>query len=154
DAVHESKGLSCPIHEQDRAHAARATPGRILRDALTVVVAGPPNAGKSSLLNRLAGYDAAIVTDIPGTTRDPLREHLSLDGLPITVIDTAGLRESADPVERQGVARARTEVGRADRVLWVADAREPLEEALAAARAAVGEGTPFTLIRNKVDLVD
>lgn len=132
----------------------RAEQGVVLRDGLSVTIAGPPNAGKSSLLNRLAGYDAAIVTDIPGTTRDPLREHLSLDGLPITVIDTAGLRDSADPVERQGVARARTEVGRADRVLWMADAREPLDEVLATARAAVGADTPLTLIRNKIDLVD
>jgi tRNA modification GTPase len=105
------------------------------------------------LLNRLAGYDAAIVTDIPGTTRDPLREHLSLDGLAVSIVDTAGLRESADPIEREGLRRARVEVGRADRVLWVADVREPLEASLAAARAAVA-GTPFTLVRNKLDLLE
>jgi tRNA modification GTPase len=131
------------------ARAARS--GAVLRDGLSVAIAGPPNAGKSSLLNRLAGYDAAIVTDIPGTTRDPLREHLTLDGLPITIVDTAGLRESGDPVEQEGLRRARREVCRADRALWVVDVREPLEAALAAARANVGD-TPFTLVRNKVDL--
>ena len=133
------------------ALAAAARSGALLRDGLSVAIAGPPNAGKSSLLNRLAGYDAAIVTDIPGTTRDPLREHLALDGLPITIVDTAGLRESDDKIEQEGLRRARLEVGRADRVLWVVDVREPLEPALAAARATVGDA-PFTLLRNKVDL--
>ncbi len=118
------------------ALATRARSGRALRDGLSVAIAGPPNAGKSSLLNRLAGYDAAIVTEIPGTTRDPLREHLALDGLPVTIVDTAGLRDTNDPVEREGVRRAKLEVARADRLLWVADAREPLEASLAAARAA------------------
>ena len=133
------------------ARAARS--GAVLRDGLSVAIAGPPNAGKSSLLNRLAGYDAAIVTDIPGTTRDPLREHLTLDGLPVTVVDTAGLRDSADPVELEGLRRARLEAGRADRVLWVVDVREPLDVALAAASTALGDA-PFTLLRNKVDLAD
>jgi tRNA modification GTPase len=133
------------------ARAARS--GAVLRDGLSVAIAGPPNAGKSSLLNRLAGYDAAIVTDIPGTTRDPLREHLTLDGLPVTVVDTAGLRESADPVEQEGLRRARLEAGRADRVLWVVDVREPLGVALAAARTTLGDA-PFTLLRNKIDLTD
>jgi tRNA modification GTPase len=131
------------------ARAARS--GAVLRDGLSVAIAGPPNAGKSSLLNRLAGYDAAIVTDIPGTTRDPLREHLTLDGLAVTLVDTAGLRDSADPVEQEGLRRARLEAGRADRVLWVVDVREPLDVALAAARANLGDA-PFTLLRNKIDL--
>ena len=130
----------------------RARSGRALRDGLSVAIAGPPNAGKSSLLNRLAGYDAAIVTEIPGTTRDPLREHLSLDGLPVTVVDTAGLRETNDPVEREGVRRARLEVARADRLLWVADVREPLAETLAAARAAQGGNGEVTVVANKIDL--
>lgn len=131
---------------------ARARSGRALRDGLSVAIAGAPNAGKSSLLNRLAGYDAAIVTEIPGTTRDPLREQLTLGGLPITVVDTAGLRDTTDPVEREGVRRARLEVARADRLLWVADARAPLAEALAAARAAQGKDAPLTLVANKIDL--
>ncbi|MEO8466887.1 MAG: tRNA uridine-5-carboxymethylaminomethyl(34) synthesis GTPase MnmE [Gammaproteobacteria bacterium] len=132
---------------------ARARSGRALRDGLSVALAGPPNAGKSSLLNRLAGYDAAIVTDIPGTTRDPLREQLLLDDLPITIVDTAGLRETADPIEREGVRRTRVEVTRADRVLWVADARTDLATSLREARAAIGAEAPFTLLSNKVDLV-
>ena len=131
----------------------RARSGRALRDGASLAIAGAPNAGKSSLLNRLAGYDAAIVTEIPGTTRDPLREHLTLDGLPVTVVDTAGLRDTTDPIEREGVRRARLEVARADRLLWVADAREPLSDAIAAARAAQdGEGA-FTVVANKIDLV-
>jgi tRNA modification GTPase len=134
-----------------KALAARAEQGTVLRDGLTVVIAGPPNAGKSSLLNRLAGYEAAIVTDIPGTTRDLLREHLAIDGIPLHAIDTAGFRDSSDPVEREGVKRARTEVARADCVLWIADAREPRAAALAAARTAAG-ATPLTFVRNKIDL--
>ena len=132
---------------------ARTRSGRALRDGLGLAIAGAPNAGKSSLLNRLAGYDAAIVTEIPGTTRDPLREHLTLDGLPVTVVDTAGLRDTADPIEREGVRRARLEVARADRLLWVADAREPLIDAIAAARAAQGGEGSFTVVANKIDLV-
>jgi tRNA modification GTPase len=152
DAGEECRAeLDALLGELD-ALSSRARSGVVLRDGLSVTIAGPPNAGKSSLLNRLAGYDAAIVTDIPGTTRDPLREHLSLDGLPVTIVDTAGLRESSDPVEREGLRRARIEVGRADRVLWVADVREPLEASLAAARAAIDARVPFTLVRNKVDL--
>jgi len=129
----------------------RARSGRALRDGLNVAIAGAPNAGKSSLLNRLAGYDAAIVTEIPGTTRDPLREHVTLDGLPVTIVDTAGLRDTNDPVEREGVRRARLEVSRADRLLWIADAREPLRAAIAAARVAAGD-TALTVVANKIDL--
>ncbi len=131
---------------------SRAGSGRALRDGLSVAIAGAPNAGKSSLLNRLAGYDAAIVTPIPGTTRDALRENLTLDGLPVTVVDTAGLRETSDPIEREGVRRARLEVARADRLVWVADAREPLRDAVAAARAAAPSEVALTLVANKIDL--
>jgi tRNA modification GTPase len=134
--------------------AAAARTGRALRDGLCVTIAGPPNAGKSSLLNRLAGYDAAIVTPVPGTTRDPLREQLSLDGLPVTIVDTAGQRETNDPIEREGVRRANAEAARADRVLWVADVREPLAGILAAARATLGAETRFSLLLNKIDLLD
>jgi tRNA modification GTPase len=104
----------------ERIGAAAAT-GRALTEGLTVVIAGRPNAGKSSLLNALAGFDAAIVTDIPGTTRDVLRERIAIDGLPIHVIDTAGLRESADVIEEEGVRRAREQMRRADLVLYVID---------------------------------
>jgi tRNA U34 5-carboxymethylaminomethyl modifying GTPase MnmE/TrmE len=91
---------------------------------MTVVIAGRPNAGKSSLLNRLAGYDAAIVTPHPGTTRDVLREHIDIDGMPLHVLDTAGLRAALDVAEEEGIRRAEAEMLRADRVLFVIDALE------------------------------
>lgn len=130
------------------ALAVAATQGALLREGMTVVIAGAPNAGKSSLLNRLAGYDAAIVTAIPGTTRDVLRERIDLDGLPLHVIDTAGLRDSVDLVEREGMRRARAELANADRVLLVIDATRPqwpLRE--------LPEGVPVTVVRNKIDLL-
>ena len=129
-----------------------ARQGAVLRDGLDVVIAGPPNVGKSSLMNRLAGYDAAIVTRIPGTTRDPLREYLSVDGLPVCMTDTAGFRASTDPVEAEGVRRARRAVGRADHVLWLVDAGEDFSAALERVRAEIKDDA-LTVIRNKVDLV-
>src|SRR6201997_3695918 len=98
-----------------------ASQGRLLREGMTVVIAGRPNAGKSSLLNRLAGYDAAIVTAIPGTTRDIVRERIDIDGMPLHVLDTAALRDGGDVVEEEGIRRARAEMQRADRVLFVID---------------------------------
>ena len=116
----------------------------ILIDGLNIVIAGPPNVGKSSLMNRLAGYDAAIVTDIPGTTRDALREQLSLDGLPVTIIDTAGLRDSADPVELEGIRRAHRALEGADRLIWVTDIRSDLAMQLAEIRRVAGEDKAMT----------
>ena len=98
-----------------------ARQGCLLREGMTLVIAGRPNAGKSSLLNQLAGRESAIVTDIPGTTRDVLREHIQIDGLPLHVIDTAGLRDSDDPVEQEGVRRAWREIEQADRLLLLLD---------------------------------
>ena len=98
-----------------------ARQGCLLREGMTLVIAGRPNAGKSSLLNQLAGRESAIVTDIPGTTRDVLREHIQIDGLPLHIIDTAGLRESDDPVEQEGVRRAWKEIEQADRILLLVD---------------------------------
>jgi len=130
-----------------------ARKGAVLRDGLNVVIAGPPNAGKSSLMNRLAGYDAAIVTQIPGTTRDPLREYLSVDGLPVCITDTAGFRMSDDPVEAEGVRRAQRAVEHADRVLWMVDIRQDLPAEVTRARTEVVGDVGLTVIRNKVDLV-
>ncbi len=129
-----------------------AAQGRLLRDGMTVVIAGRPNAGKSSLLNRLTGREAAIVTDIPGTTRDVLREYIHLDGMPLHVIDTAGLRESDDPVEREGIRRAWDEIARADRILVLADDSEGVGAEEEAMRARLPADTPVTLVRNKIDL--
>jgi tRNA modification GTPase len=133
--------------------AAAAEQGRLLHDGYTVVIAGRPNAGKSSLLNVLAGHEAAIVTAIPGTTRDVLRERIDIDGLPITVLDTAGLRESPDVVEAEGIRRAHHEIGRADRVLFIVDGADPAAlEALPADLARLPGDVPVTLVLNKSDL--
>ena len=135
--------------------AAAVGQGRLLRDGLTVVLAGRPNSGKSSLLNRLAGYDAAIVTAIPGTTRDVLRERIDIDGLPLHVLDTAGLRDSSDVVEAEGVRRATAEMSRADRVLFVIDCSDdPAGRAFEEQRARLPADVPVTLVFNKMDLGD
>jgi tRNA modification GTPase len=137
------------------AVAAAAGQGRLLRDGISVVLAGRPNSGKSSLLNRLAGYDAAIVTPIPGTTRDVLRERIDIDGLPLHVLDTAGLRDSEDLVEREGVRRAAAEMTRADRVLFVIDTSEdPGGRAFDEERARLPADVPVTMIFNKIDLAE
>jgi tRNA modification GTPase len=130
-----------------------ARQGRLLREGMTVVIAGRPNAGKSSLLNRLAGYDAAIVTPIPGTTRDIVRERIAIDGMPLHVLDTAGLREAGDLVEEEGIRRAQAEMARADRVLFVIDtAEDPLARAYHEERARLPAEVPVTLVFNKCDL--
>ncbi len=105
-----------------------ANQGRLVREGMTLVIAGKPNAGKSSLMNALAGFDAAIVTDIAGTTRDVLRESILLDGMPLNLIDTAGLRDSADVVEQEGIRRAYAEMRKADRLLVMVDSRDPLDD--------------------------
>lgn len=134
---------------------AEARQGVLMRDGMQVVIAGRPNAGKSSLLNALSGRDSAIVTHIEGTTRDLLREHIHIDGMPLHIIDTAGLRDSPDAVEQIGIARAWEEIHRADRVLLLVDSRET--NALDPAQVwpeFTGQISPdkITLIRNKVDL--
>jgi tRNA modification GTPase len=157
------------------AVTAAARQGALLREGLNVVIAGKPNAGKSSLLNRLVGDDVAIVTDQPGTTRDVLRQHVNVDGLPLNLIDTAGLRATTDEAEAEGVRRAVSELGRADRVLYIVDAggvaaatgadavagtdalpgTDPLAAAPAAWRAGLNElppGVPVTVVFNKIDL--
>ena len=135
---------------------AEARQGSLLREGMKVVIAGRPNAGKSSLLNALAGREAAIVTDIAGTTRDVLREHIHIDGMPLHIIDTAGLREASDEVERIGIERAWQEIEQADRVLFMVDgtttdAVDPAEiwpEFIARLPAKL----PITVVRNKADI--
>lgn len=135
-----------------------ANQGALLRDGMNVVIAGRPNAGKSSLLNALAGKDAAIVTEIAGTTRDVLREHIHIDGMPLHVVDTAGLRETDDQVEKIGVQRALQAIEQADRILLVVDATAPEASDPFALWPEFLEQRPdsahVTLIRNKVDLCD
>ena len=135
--------------------AAAARQGALLREGLQVVIAGRPNAGKSSLLNRLVGDEIAIVADLPGTTRDLLRQTLNLDGLPLNLVDTAGLRTAADAVEAEGVRRARSEIARADRVLYVLDlgvAGKVDANDWAAELEGLPPGVPVTLVFNKIDL--
>ncbi|QLF93540.1 tRNA uridine-5-carboxymethylaminomethyl(34) synthesis GTPase MnmE [Pseudomonas sp. ABC1] len=130
--------------------------GALLRDGMNVVIAGRPNAGKSSLLNALAGRETAIVTDIAGTTRDVLREHIHIDGMPLHVIDTAGLRDTSDQVEKIGVQRALQAIQQADRILLVIDACADGEHGQQALWEEFPDVRPdasrVTLIRNKSDL--
>ncbi|MCF7964413.1 tRNA uridine-5-carboxymethylaminomethyl(34) synthesis GTPase MnmE [Methylobacter sp. Wu8] len=127
-----------------------AQQGRLLRDGMTVVLAGKPNAGKSSLLNALAGHEAAIVTDIAGTTRDVLKERIQLDGMPLHIIDTAGLRESDNAIEQEGIRRAHQEIKNADKILLLIDAREPEVDSLL---KTLPPGGNITRIYNKIDLL-
>lgn len=128
-----------------------ASVGRLLRDGLTLVIAGPPNAGKSSIMNGLSGRDTAIVTDVPGTTRDLLKEQIQIDGLPLHLIDTAGLRESGDQVEQEGIRRAREQIANADRILWIFDDQADPEHT-AFDREELPPGVPVLFVRNKIDL--
>jgi tRNA modification GTPase len=134
----------------------QAKQGALLREGIRIVIAGEPNAGKSTLLNALAGIDAAIVTDIPGTTRDLLRQEIILKGIPIHILDTAGLRDSKDPVEQEGMRRARTAIAEADRVLLLVDARSRTQLAenpvWRELRSDPAIAARLTLIFTKIDL--
>lgn len=132
----------------------QATQGAILREGMRVVIAGKPNAGKSSLLNALAGKDSAIVTKIAGTTRDVLTEQINIDGMPLHIIDTAGLRDHADLVEKIGIERAWKTIKQADRLLLVVDASQTqaAETVWQEFIEQLPEHIPITLIRNKADL--
>ncbi|QEH18690.1 tRNA uridine-5-carboxymethylaminomethyl(34) synthesis GTPase MnmE [Histophilus somni] len=132
-----------------------AKQGAILREGMKVVIAGRPNAGKSSLLNTLAGREAAIVTDIAGTTRDVLREHIHIDGMPLHIIDTAGLRDATDEVEKIGIRRAWDEIEQADRILLILDSTEnqvELDLVQSEFMAKLPPHIPLTIVRNKADL--
>jgi len=135
---------------------AEARQGSLLREGMKVVIAGRPNAGKSSLLNALAGREAAIVTDIAGTTRDVLREHIHIDGMPLHIIDTAGLREASDEVERMGIERAWREIDQADRVLFMVDGTttDAIEPAAIWPEfiTRLPVTLPITVVRNKADV--
>lgn len=124
--------------------------GRVLRDGYRVVIVGKPNAGKSSLLNHLSGEDAAIVTEVAGTTRDILREQINIDGLAVELVDTAGLRDDPDRIEEEGIRRARKAMTEADAVLWIQDATAAAGEL----DEAVPDDIPLTIVRNKIDLCD
>ena len=129
----------------------RARVGRVLRDGYRVVIVGKPNAGKSSLLNRLSGEEAAIVTEVAGTTRDILREMINIDGLAVELVDTAGLREDPDRIEEEGIRRARKALGSADAVLWIQDAAEPLQQQI---DEQVPQDAEVIVVRNKIDVTD
>ncbi len=132
----------------------KARRGRRLHDGIKLVIIGPPNAGKSSLLNQLAEQDAAIVTDIPGTTRDTLHEHIQIDGLPLHIVDTAGLRETTDAVEREGIRRAQKEVLSADHLLLLLDGSDgnAPKPAHFLADVEVPPGAAITVLYNKCDI--
>jgi tRNA modification GTPase len=139
---------------RDEIAAALADRGRgeRLRDGLIVAIAGPPNAGKSTLLNRLARREAAIVSPFAGTTRDVIEVHLELDGYPVTVLDTAGIRDSVEPVEQEGVRRAHARAAEADLVLWVIDVS--VEGRAGAKSPPLKSDAPRWLIENKIDLLE
>src|SRR6478735_11808537 len=145
-ALKIARGLRDEIAEA----LAGATRGERLRDGLVVAIAGPPNAGKSTLLNRIAKREVAIVSPFAGTTRDVIEVHLDLDGYPVTLLDTAGIRDSEDPVEQEGIRRARQRASEADLVLWVEDAED--SDRRGRATAVSGAGVTW-VIRNKVDLL-
>ncbi len=128
---------------------SRASVGRVLRDGYQVVIVGKPNAGKSSLMNRLSGEETAIVTEIAGTTRDVLRERINIDGLAVELVDTAGLRDNPDRIEEEGIRRARQALAGADAVLWIQDATEALPARI---EEPLRDGVPVTIVRNKIDL--
>jgi tRNA modification GTPase len=126
--------------------------GSLLREGMTIVIAGRPNAGKSSLLNQLSGKPTAIVTAVPGTTRDVLRERIHLDGLPLHILDTAGLHTSEDEVEQEGMRRALIEIEQADQILWIIDAKQQRDDFWPSLLSLSPDPKKFTLVHNKIDL--
>lgn len=128
---------------------SEARQGRVLRDGYQVVIVGKPNAGKSSLLNLLSGQDAAIVTEVAGTTRDVLREQIDVDGLAVELVDTAGLRNDPDRIEAEGIRRAREALASADAALWIQDVSDQDPDL---GQENLPAGIPVTVVHNKIDL--
>ncbi|HWL31121.1 MAG TPA: tRNA uridine-5-carboxymethylaminomethyl(34) synthesis GTPase MnmE [Xanthobacteraceae bacterium] len=157
DLVGPALAVARGLRDEIADALAGAARGERLREGLVVAIAGPPNAGKSTLLNRMARREAAIVSPIPGTTRDVIEVHLDIGGYPVTVLDTAGIRDSVDPVEQEGVRRARQRASEADLVLWVTDAATAGIGTDAAPEGGVGAGLGGSqavwTIRNKIDLL-
>jgi tRNA modification GTPase len=151
DLIAPALAIARALEAEIAATLADGGRGERLREGLVVAIAGPPNAGKSTLLNRLARREAAIVSPFAGTTRDVIEVHLDLGGLPVTLLDTAGIRETDDPVELEGVRRARDRAAAADLVLWVVDASEKGDDGKGTLAQA---GPPVWAVRNKIDLID
>ena len=147
DLVNPARALAGSLGAEIRGVLADDRRGERLREGLVVAIAGPPNAGKSTLLNWIARRQAAIVSPYPGTTRDVIEVHLDLDGYPVTLLDTAGIRVSDDPIEQEGVRRAQERAAAADLVLWVVDVREAEEPPPEC-------GGELWLVRNKLDRVE
>lgn len=151
---HITEKLTEILQEIHRVQAS-AKQGVLLREGMTVVIAGRPNAGKSSLLNALSGREAAIVTEVPGTTRDVLREQIAIDGLPLHIIDTAGLRQSDDIIEQEGIRRAIAEIKKADQILLVVDSTATQCDLTAIKNEFFPDSIMndrLTILRNKCDL--
>jgi tRNA modification GTPase len=152
DLIKPAAKIACGLRDEIAVALADGGRGERLRDGLVVAIAGPPNAGKSTLFNRLARREAAIVSPFAGTTRDVIEVHLELDGYPVTVLDTAGIRDSAEPVEQEGVRRARARAAQADLVLWVTDVSA--EGRAPAGAPQLKSDAPQWLVENKIDLLE
>lgn len=149
----DARGRHANLVRAIEAALTKSRQGSLLRTGLQVVLAGRPNVGKSSLLNRLAGEELAIVTAIPGTTRDSVRQAIHLEGVPLNIVDTAGLRETEDEIERMGIARTWAEIGKADLVLLLVDARAGVTKHDLELLERVPSGIRRVFVHNKIDLI-